>query len=454
MATTLTPAEFIARKTPVPSEMLTRDWDRVRGDIKERAFFMAAVTRAEILDVFHQVSQDMAANKVGDARAQEIVREKLTQMGYAPAPGTEGSIKDLSSWRRLQTTLTTNRDLALGYARYQRQLQSMEFFPAKRMVRDVLKKEPRDWPARWRTSGAGGPAEGLNIADMSAHVTHPVWVRLSRFAVPYPPFDFGSGMGDRIIPLSQAEKLGVATRPPAEEPTATPATVPGVGLIKPSFNETLEAKPEIKSPAVREDLARTMKGTARWEGDRFVYLDPNGTRPATGADLAAVIGARAFPGQPTYQSDAAALYAVEGEAAFRAGSDALYDMARLVHRCLPSSIAAPLWAARNFPTQEALMAFLASLEGGFKPAPGWPFLACDLALEAVLGRLPDALTNALVLTIRAAVSARDLRAVMRTVTRGADVVPGIFLEAGTRLRVVREQTVAGVRQVICEEVTP
>ena len=59
---------------------------------------------------------------------------------------------------------------------------------------------------------AGQPAEGVNVGEMAAHITHPIWKAISRFGNPYPVYDFNSGMGDKILRLDEAKRLGVTSR--------------------------------------------------------------------------------------------------------------------------------------------------------------------------------------------------------------------------------------------------
>lgn len=455
MPSTKTAAEFLADKVTVPAEMLTRDWDRVRAATRERAFFMASVTRHEILDAFREAAEEVQRGEVSPARAAEMTRERLLQMGYAPAAGTAGSIKDLTSWRRLGVTIDTNVKMAQGWAGYQRQLAAVSVFPAKRMVRQIAKKEPRNWPRAWQQKAAQVPAEGVNAGDMSAHIAHPIWRALSRFGTPYPPYDFGSGMGDKAIRLDEARKLGVATLPPPlpEEATLTPAEVPGVGTIAPSLNETLEASPDIRTAAVRESLEAELHGAAKWDGERFVYLDPNGTRPATPEALAEIIAARPVPGAPRYQFEAAAQYVTEGAESFTAGSDALYDFARLVHRCTPLDIAPPLWTGRSFASAQARDNWMEGLTEGREADAGFPWLACGLEALGAVAMLDARAAVSVVLTIRQAKRARDLRAVLNAVGPGASQ-PGIFLEPGARYRVVGTREQLSITQVILEEVEP
>lgn len=76
-------------------------------------------------------------------------------------------------------------------------------------------------------------------------------------------------MGWKAIGFREAKELGVIpegwTPPPRQ-----PATSPYAGL---------ETTPKISGRALREELARRMKGMAEWQGDKFVFTDPNGSRP-------------------------------------------------------------------------------------------------------------------------------------------------------------------------------
>lgn len=448
-------SEFLSRKVPVPSEMLTRDWDRVELATRERAFFMASVTQAEILDAYKFSAEEVAAGRLNSARAAEITRERLIQLGYKPAPGTEGGIKDLTSWRRLKVTIETNVAMAQGWAGYERQVRAALVFPGKRMVRLVNKREPRNWPQRWRMAAGSVPAQGLNVGDMSAHIFHPVWRRISRFNAPYPLYDFGSGMGDKQLKKAESETLGIAKPPPAG-PVDTPADVPGSGVITPGLNETLEATPEVRSKAVKRSLEEQLGGTAKWEGEKLVYLDPNGTRPDTAEQLAKIVGKRTFPGAPTYQLEAAQQYASEGPDRFSRGSDALYDLARLVHRTQPMERPPVLWHGRTFEDDFQREVWLEALAAGepILPLPGWPFMALDTAAEVALAQLEGGSARGVVISIRGAVSARDLRPTLNTLTTGGDPQPGIFMEAGRRLRILKTtRDSRGVVHLICEEIT-
>ena len=51
-------------------------------------------------------------------------------------------------------------------------------------------KEERDWGTRWSQAG-----EKFYAGRMIALKSGPVWCEISRFENPWPPFNYGSGMG-------------------------------------------------------------------------------------------------------------------------------------------------------------------------------------------------------------------------------------------------------------------
>jgi hypothetical protein len=141
--------------------------------------------------------------------ARQELRRSLADLGYDPAQvdARPGSLKDLGSARRLNLILDHNVREARGYGRRKEgnHPARLRAFPAQEFVRVYARQEPRtDWPQRWRDAG-GTLYEGRMIAPKDS----PVWRNLSRFGTPWPPFDFGSGMGLRNISRSEALRLGV-----------------------------------------------------------------------------------------------------------------------------------------------------------------------------------------------------------------------------------------------------
>lgn len=68
-------------------------------------------------------------------------------------------------------------------------------------------KEKEKWKRVWVSAGGK-----LYNGRMIAHKKDPIWVKISRFHRPYPPFDFGSCMGIDDIDFYECAKMGVIRR--------------------------------------------------------------------------------------------------------------------------------------------------------------------------------------------------------------------------------------------------
>jgi hypothetical protein len=81
----------------------------------------------------------------------------------------------------------------------------LDFFPAQELIVDWKTIEPHDWTSVWQRLG-GRITTGQR---MIAKKDDSIWLMLSKFGVPWPPYDYGSGMGVRDIERLEAEALGV-----------------------------------------------------------------------------------------------------------------------------------------------------------------------------------------------------------------------------------------------------
>jgi len=421
----MTAAEFYDQKIPVPSEMTTRDWAGVRREVRERSFFMAAVAKAEVLQVYQDTTRRVISGELSEQEARRALREGLAAVGYLPRPGEEGSIKDLSTVRRQNVTLRTNRAMAYNKSAYDKQLRALKAYPAKRMVRLQNKMVPRDWPARWREQ-AGQP--GVNASEMAALVLSPVWVTLSRFGNPYPPYDFGSGMGDEPVGKAQAEEWGLLT----------PGSGSNAEAVSPSLNATLQAEPRVQSEAIKRALEQDLKGLAKFDSDgaTLLFTDPNGTRPVASADLAGVIATANGADLPLLQADALRSWAAEGPGKMSPGSDLLYHFRRLVRRVIPLSGNQPLELVRAVADAAELQELLAQLKPGARWVPrADPFPFSAFALE----REPGALARGLRLQVTRHQSARDLTPAVSTLADQDVHGHHVIFERGTAFRVQRQE---------------
>jgi hypothetical protein len=203
----------------------------VAPQILERSWFSARVADVRLLDRMARVCTNLtsptAARAAGErllnrAYARQALRDELRAMGWEPtAQGvTPGSLQDLTSDGRLNLILDTNTALARGYGQWAagQDPDVLDTWPAQELIREVDPEgEPRNWAARWQEAG-GILLEG---GRMVALKNDPIWEGISAFGLPYPPFDYNSGMGLRDVGYREALDLGLLEPGQRVDPTPT-----------------------------------------------------------------------------------------------------------------------------------------------------------------------------------------------------------------------------------------
>ncbi|MDR0535564.1 MAG: hypothetical protein LBG65_04330 [Puniceicoccales bacterium] len=178
------------------------------------------------------------------------------------ATGTDsGSLTDLGSSRRLKLIYDMNTTDAAAYARWQADNEDKDLlheFPCQELIRLEDRKNPRKWEEIWAANGG----QFYDGHRMIARKDSPIWAKISRFGKPWPPFDFGSGMGLEDIDRFDAEDLGIIkpddkVHPPQED-----------------FNARLEASLLDPTPESLQDIddlfgdqADVAHGKVRWNAN-------------------------------------------------------------------------------------------------------------------------------------------------------------------------------------------
>jgi hypothetical protein len=288
MATSIQPLERLEGSISIPSEMRSAEWARVQQWTRERAFYMAGVSKVEILQEMRELTRQSAAGEEGEFALRKRWEAYLDGIDYKPEPGQEGTIKDLRSLRRFNVALRTNRALMNGWALRENGNRPgpMQAQPAWELVRFQEAKVPRDWIDRFERAG-GTLYEGRLIAPK----TSPVWEQLGSadlfddaLGVDHPPFAWGSGMNWKAVGSREAMRLGVMTA--AEIRAQRESADRPVAVSSPS--ESLQATPAITDEDLRTQLADEMQGLAEWSEEEptvLVFTDPNGSRPTTPEQL-------------------------------------------------------------------------------------------------------------------------------------------------------------------------
>ncbi|MBE6414349.1 MAG: hypothetical protein E7035_07350 [Verrucomicrobiaceae bacterium] len=254
---------YLRRKKDVPTDLTTREMQLLDAQLRERMFWSATVNNARVVQNMHAVSNALASGKISMSDARLTISKMLQKTGYKPADGTKGSIRDLTTTRRLNLILQTNLEMARGYAHHAEAQEDLDLYPCQELIRIRNSRVPRDWKTRWHASGGK-----LYNGRMIAEINSPIWKNISRFDLPYPPFDFNSGMGVMPIRRDEAIKLGVISKDSVQERKELP-----------SMNENLEAQIENATPELKAKISEQLQGLAQWQGDKLVFTDPNGTKP-------------------------------------------------------------------------------------------------------------------------------------------------------------------------------
>ena len=187
----------------------------------ERSVLSARVNDARILQGIYDatarltgVPHEAPGDYMGIPEARLQLKGLLASIGYTPEPGTEGTIRDLTTDQRLNLILQTQTEQAFGFGQYQQQLAVSDAYHGLELLRREGRKVPRDWFERW--DAAGGE---LYDGRMIALIGDPVWQALGdgeggyedTLGNYYPPFAFNSGMDTYAVDLLECIELGLIT---------------------------------------------------------------------------------------------------------------------------------------------------------------------------------------------------------------------------------------------------
>jgi hypothetical protein len=255
-----------AVKQLVTSSLTSAELAALPAALRDRALFSARVTQAQIVQGLKDQVTELLSAKTDPATARLAMKNLLKSIDYQPDEKDRGTIKDLSSDSRINLQLKMNTESAQGYGNWVQGQDdgAVDAFPAQELYRLEAREEPRDWPTRW--NGARGELGAATTAldariSMIALKADPIWTAISAFGVPWPPFDFNSGMWVRDIDIAQAEELGLI-----QAGQKAPTNID-------SFNRDLEAGVKGLDPAVLDalkaqfgDQIEVAAGAVKWRG--------------------------------------------------------------------------------------------------------------------------------------------------------------------------------------------
>jgi hypothetical protein len=252
----------LASKTPITSPLRSAELAELPLALRERGQFSAGVEEAHVMQGVTDKLQEWAEFTDRDPDRAFMDRTKfvveMKSLLGSPSAEDSGSITDIASRRRLELIYNFQTTDAAEYARHVvgQDPALLDAFPCQELIRVEDRKQPREWLKRW--TEAGGKLFG---GRMIARKNDPIWTRISAFQRPWPPFDFGSGMGLQDVSRSEAEQLGVITAKTKIKPTID------------SFNQGLQASVSDLDPAAQHRLKAQFgkqitiaNGVASWKG--------------------------------------------------------------------------------------------------------------------------------------------------------------------------------------------
>lgn len=270
-------------KTPIGSALRTAEWGRLPQGLRDRAVFSASVESVRwvqrIKDGVREIAtRAQATNERGEtyfstdrSKLVEQLRRLGQQEGIAHPEGTrekgkgirENDVTDPLSLRRLKLIVDTQMEMAYGHGDFlaANDPAVLDVWPCWELVRISPRAVPRDWRRRWLEAGGT-----LHDGRMIARKDSGIWTAINRFGNPYPPFDFGSGMGVEEVMRDEAEALGILTPDEKVESQVEP------------FNAKLEASVRGLGEAERRQIKRLLGDRVEIEGDAVRWRE-NGAPP-------------------------------------------------------------------------------------------------------------------------------------------------------------------------------
>jgi len=214
-------------RSPLAVALSSAQWERVPAALRSRAVFSAHVASARFLSGFAERirrrlawERDAASGRLMDrsvfvAEMRQVAIEE--GLGWASFEEGAGDLRNVRSQRRLALIydMQTRQATEMARAKMDMDPDVLDAYPAYRFARVETRDEERqDWPQRWRTAAAGVGFQGVDRGgSMVALKTSPVWAALSRFGTPWPPYDWGSGMGRVDVSRGEATAMGLLLGP-------------------------------------------------------------------------------------------------------------------------------------------------------------------------------------------------------------------------------------------------
>jgi hypothetical protein len=159
-----------------------------------------------IIEILLDLSpQDKAARQILTILSQENIPDTATaRLMIQNALRDNGHAVD---YERIQLCIDSIRDLTNGFVRWFRETSEdyKEQFPAWELLTKFTREEEVvNWKDRWQKCGGK-----IYAGDrMAALIDDPIWLKISDFGFPFPPFALNSGMGWQELSHGEFLDLG------------------------------------------------------------------------------------------------------------------------------------------------------------------------------------------------------------------------------------------------------
>jgi len=152
-------------------------------------------------NIMEPIIAEHLAGKADQATTRSSIKAALICNGKLPYFEIDGVRQELDTeW--LDVAIKTNTEIVSGYRSFLQGIdpETLDAYPARELVKARNGEEPYDWKARWIESGGQ-----LRRGRMIALKNDPVWLNISDFGHPHPPFAFGSGMD--VVDVSRVDAV-------------------------------------------------------------------------------------------------------------------------------------------------------------------------------------------------------------------------------------------------------
>ncbi len=223
----------------LPTSLDTAGIRELAADLRLASSFTARGTSLIFAQKIKEVIHLLASGQINEATAIGHLFETVQALGYKPEsgfpklpgdaagevdPAVQGTIQDISSFRRLELIVQTQRAIMTGAGQQYRfnTPDRLEAAPAVELIRVLSHVEHRDWNSRWKIAGGkvyphSGSIDVLRtetgliclkgdpvLGELGASANFP-----DALDIDHAPFVLRGGVGLREVPRARALKLGV-----------------------------------------------------------------------------------------------------------------------------------------------------------------------------------------------------------------------------------------------------